>query len=73
MQTGQRSPQPFSSCADSSMAELNTVAMPCLVYMGKVNKKNRSRTKTHSWFLNNYVLMQSLPFPLLVLEAPGKT
>lgn len=55
------------------MAELNTVAMPCLVYMGKVNKKNRSRTKTRSWFLNNYVLMQSLPFPLLVLEAPGKT
>lgn len=39
MQTGQRSPQPFSSCADSSMAELNTVAMPCLVYMGKVNRR----------------------------------
>lgn len=39
---------------------------------GQSEQKNRSRTKTRSWFLNNYVLMQSLPFPLLVLEAPGK-
>lgn len=44
-----------------------------LAYWGNLNRKNYSRRRIYSCFPQSHVLMQSLPFPLLVLEVPGNT